>query len=180
MINETGKFLAYVLRHNPSAAGVTLDAFGWAQTEELINGINRSGRKIDLETLKNIVETDGKGRFSFSDDMTKIRANQGHSVAVNVEMRQCVPPTELYHGTAEDKLLSIKTQGILKKARNFVHLSWNAETAFKVGARHGNPIVLVIDTQKMYRDGFKFYLSANNVWQSADIPPEYIKSVITR
>lgn len=178
--NDAGKFLAYVLRHNPSAVGIALDGRGWASTQELIDGINRSGKKIDFEILKNIVETDGKGRFSFSEDLTKIRANQGHSIPVDVEMEQRVPPPELYHGTAEKYLESIKNNGILKRTRNFVHLSWNEETAFKVGGRHGKPVVLVIDAEKMAKDGFVFYLSANNVWQSADIPPEYIKSVITR
>ena len=174
------KFIAYVLRHNPSAANVVLDEGGWADVSALIDGINASGRHISRAILERIVLTDAKRRYSFNDDKTKIRANQGHSVAVNVCMKECSPLDVLYHGTAEKFLAGIKERGICKRSRMFVHLTDNIDAAFATGARHGKPIVLVIDSKRMAAEGYKFYLPANGVWQSADIPWEYVKQVITR
>ncbi|MGN0804163.1 MAG: RNA 2'-phosphotransferase [Candidatus Coproplasma sp.] len=178
-IKNLSKFLAYVLRHNPSAIGIELDGHGWADVGELIDGINKTGRFIDLLLLLKIVYDDEKGRYSFSKDMTKIRANQGHSIDVNVDFEQRIPPDYLFHGTAEKYLEGIKQNGILKMSRRCVHLSENAETAFKVGSRHGVPVVLKIDAKRMATDGYIFYISANGVWQSQDIPWEYVCEVLT-
>ncbi len=177
-VTELSKFIALILRHQPSAAEITLDENGWAQTSALIAGVNKTGRVLDMPLLKQIVNTDEKGRYSFNADFTKIRANQGHSDNVCVEMERRVPPPELFHGTAERFLESIAVSGILRKSRNYVHLSADVNTAFKVGARHGKPAVLVIDARAMSAEGFVFYLSANGVWQSQDIPPRYIKNVL--
>ncbi len=177
-VTELSKFIALILRHQPSAAEITLDENGWAQTSALIAGVKKTGRVLDMPLLKQIVNTDEKGRYSFNADFTKIRANQGHSVNVCVEMERRVPPPELFHGTAERFLESIAVSGILRKSRNYVHLSADAKTAFKVGARHGKPAVLVIDARAMSAEGFVFYLSANGVWQSQNIPPRYIKNVL--
>lgn len=173
------KFLAYVLRHNPSSIGIKLDGQGWADVGELIDGINKTGRFIDIALLQKVVQDDEKGRYSFSKDMTKISANQGHSIDVNVDFEQRIPPDYLFHGTAEKYLKRIKQNGILKMSRRYVQLSENAETAFKVGSRHGVPVVLKIDANRMLADGYIFYISANSVWQSQDIPWEYVCEVLT-
>lgn len=172
------KFLCYILRHNPSSAGILLDEHGWAEVENLIGGINAAGRKIDMRTLEQIVQSDSKHRYSFNKDKSKIRANQGHSVNVEVDMTECAPPDILYHGTAKKFLKNIKDCGICRRSRKFVHLSDNINTAFAIGSRHGEPVVLVIDTGKMVAEGYRFYLSANGVWQSADIPWQYITEVV--
>ena len=178
-MRNTGKFISYVLRHKPSAAYVELDENGWADVGELIDGVCKTGRALDLQRLEEIVQSDGKHRFDFNADHTKIRANQGHSVEVNVEMQSLAPPDVLYHGTAEKSLESIKKEGILKKTRNYVHLSKDIETAIKVGSRHGKPVVLKIDTKRMYFDGFEFLLSANNVWQTKQVPFDYVTEIIS-
>ena len=177
-MRNTGKFITYVLRHKPSAAYVELDENGCADVGALIDGVCRTGRILDLHALEKIVETNGKHRFDFNSDHTKIRANQGHTIKVNVEMQSLAPPDILYHGTAEKNLESIKKEGILKKSRNYVHLSKDVETAIKVGSRHGKPIVLKIDAKRMYADGFEFLLSANGVWQTKQVPINYVTEII--
>ena len=178
-MRNTGKFIAYVLRHKPSAAYIGLDENGWADVDALIDGVCKTGRMLDLHMLEEIVETDGKRRFDFNSNHTKIRANQGHSIKVNVEMQSLAPPDVLYHGTAEKNLESIKKEGILKKSRNYVHLSKDIETAIKVGSRHGNPIVLKIDCRRMYADGFEFLLSTNGIWQTKQVPFNYVTEIIS-
>ena len=173
-MNNTAKFLAYVLRHKPSAANVTPDEHGWVGVSALIDGVCATGRRLNAATLAEIVATDGKQRFSFNDDGTKIRANQGHSFPVDVQMTECEPPALLYHGTATKYLDGIKARGICKQTRNFVHLSKDVATAIKVGARHGEAVVLVIDARQMYLDGYKFLLSANGVWQTECVPYRYV------
>ena len=168
------KFIAYVLRHKPSAAWIELDEQGWANVNELIDGVCKTGRFIDMQTLEEIVRTDNKRRFAFNADRTAIRANQGHSVKVDVGMKVCAPPDILYHGTAEKYIESIRKDGIIKKTRNYVHLSKDAETATKVGARHGKAVVLKIDARQMHEDGYIFMLSANDVWQTERVPIKYV------
>jgi len=174
-IVSISKFMSLVLRHNPSKAGITLDANGWADTDTLIKGMNRAGRKVTLDTLKEVVASNDKQRFKFSDDFTKIRANQGHSVQVDVELNETQPPATLYHGTATRFLNSIKVEGLTARSRLHVHLSGDKETALKVGGRHGTPVVLTINAIKMHEDGYKFYLSDNGVWLVASVPPSYIE-----
>ena len=173
-----GKFISYVLRHNPSAAGITLDDGGWTDVTALIDGVCRTGRELDINKLNEIVESDGKHRFDFNADRTKIRANQGHSVRVSVQMQQLAPPDILYHGTAEKFVDSIRREGILKKSRNYVHLSKDRESAIKVGSRHGKPVVLKIDSGRMYAEGFVFLLSSNGVWQTERVPFEFVTEII--
>jgi len=168
------KFMSLVLRHNPQKIGITLDKNGWADTELLIKGMNESGRKVTLSDLKEVVEKNDKQRFKFSEDYTKIRANQGHSIPVDVEMEQAIPPNVLYHGTADSFVKSIKSNGLIAKRRLHVHLSTDKETATKVGSRHGKPVVLTLNAAKMHKDGFTFYLSENGVWLVESVPPEYI------
>lgn len=172
-----GRFISLILRHHPETVGIQLDAHGWANVDELLHGINVSGRKIDMKMLERIVQNNNKKRYSFNEDKTKIRANQGHSIKVDVEMQEIIPPNELYHGTADRFMDSIKEKGILKMSRQYVHLSLDVETAVMVGKRHGKPIILVVDTKNMLEDGYTFWLSDNGVWQSEDIPWKYVKEV---
>ena len=150
---KLGRFLSLVLRHDPHAAGITLDEHGWADVNELLAGVSRTGRKIDRVTLERIVRENNKQRYSFNRDGTKIRANQGHSLAVDVELKQEIPPARLYHGTAARFLSAIQTGGIQKMKRQHVHLSSDFETAVQVGKRHGMPAVITIDAAAMARDG---------------------------
>ncbi|SFD12463.1 RNA 2'-phosphotransferase [Ruminococcus albus] len=172
-----GRFISLVLRHDPSAAGLELDSDGWADVGELIRGVCNTGRKLDMETLERIVRENNKKRYSFNEDKTKIRANQGHSIDVHIDMKIAPPPDVLYHGTSVAFLDSIKEKGILKMSRQFVHLSKDIDTAVKVGKRHGKPVILVIDTAKMSADGFAFRISENGVWQSEDIPWKYVTDI---
>lgn len=169
-----GKFLSLVLRHHPEAAGVALDEHGWADVDELLAGARRTGRKIDRETLERIVRENSKQRYILNEDHTKIRANQGHSIQVDVELRQADPPDVLYHGTAVRFLEGIKRDGITKQGRQYVHLSKDEATAISVGGRHGKPAVLHIDARKMAEDGIIFYLSENGVWLCDSVAWKYV------
>lgn len=169
-----GRFLSLVLRHNPAAAQITLDEHGWADVEALLAGCARAGRRIGRDTLERIVRENSKQRYSFNGDHTKIRANQGHSIAVDVELRQAQPPARLYHGTAMRFLESIRAQGITRQSRQHVHLSADYPTALAVGTRHGRPVVLAIDAAAMARDGYVFYRSENGVWLCERVPWSYV------
>jgi len=174
---KLSKFISLILRHKPETIGITLDSHGWANVKELLSGINNSGRKINMGLLEEIVRTDNKGRYSFNEDKTLIRANQGHSIQVDVDLKEAEPPKILYHGTATRFLDGIKRDGIKPMSRLYVHLSQNLDTAVKVGKRHGDCVVLGIDAEKMHRDGIKFYLSENNVWLTKYVKWEYIYSL---
>lgn len=171
---DLGRFLSLVLRHNPSAAYIQLDAHGWADVQELLTGCTRAGKKIDRETLERIVRENNKKRYSFNEGHTKIRANQGHSIPVDVELKEAVPPAKLYHGTAVRFLQSIRAEGITRQSRQYVHLSPDVETAWKVGGRHGIPVVLPVDAAAMARDGCQFYHSENGVWLCKQVPWAYV------
>ena len=172
---KTSKFLALVLRHRPEKIGLTLDEHGWADVDELIDKTVRSGRELDRESLEYIVRTNDKKRYAFNDDHTKIRASQGHSIPVDVELQEAIPPDTLYHGTNLKSLPSIMDNGLLKMKRLYVHLSKDVGTAIKVGQRHGKPVVLLVDSGRMYKDGYKLYLSANGVWLTDHVPVEYLQ-----
>lgn len=174
-MEKTSVFLSLVLRHKPEAAGITLDEHGWAEVSELLDGINATGRKIDMEMLEEIVRTDEKGRYSLK---TLIRANQGHSAPVDVELKETVPPEVLYHGTATKSLEAIRKEGIKPMNRLYVHLSKDLETATKVGARHGECVILKLNTKKMVEDGVKFYLSENGVWLTKYVDVKYIEGEV--
>lgn len=173
-------FLSLVLRHQPDAAGITLDEHGWADVEELIEGFQKTGRPLDLEMLKEIVRTDEKGRYRMSEDGTLIRANQGHSIPVDVELKETKPPKVLYHGTAERFLPSIMTQGLKSMSRLYVHLSGDYETAVKVGKRHGKPVVLKVNAREMEMAGIAFYLSDNGVWLAKHVEMKYLSILADR
>lgn len=174
---DLSKFISLILRHKPETIGITLDEHGWANVSELINGINNSGKIIDMKLLEKIVALDNKQRYSFNEDKTLIRANQGHSIPVDVELKEMVPPPILYHGTAERFLESILQQGLKPMSRLYVHLSKDIETAIAVGKRHGKPCVLKIDSNKMISDGIQFYLSENGVWLTKYVDSKYVERI---
>ena len=172
---DISKFISLILRHKPEAIGITLDEHGWANVGELLAGMNHAGTAIDMELLQKIVAEDEKRRYSFNEDMTLIRANQGHSIPVDVELEEIAPPDILYHGTGEKYVDSIDAQGLIPKSRLYVHLSGDKDTAVKVGQRHGKPVVYVVESGKMYKDGFKFFRSANGVWLTKEVPVRYMQ-----
>ena len=173
-LKETSKFISLILRHKPEEIGITLDEHGWANVEELIAGIAKT-QPFDMSMLEEIVRTDEKQRYSFNEDKTLIRANQGHSVPVDVELEQTTPPEILYHGTGEKYSASIEKQGLIPKSRLYVHLSSDYDTAVKVGTRHGKPVVYIVDAGEMQRNGYAFYLSVNGVWLTKSVPLQYLK-----
>lgn len=172
-LTKTGKFLALVLRHKPETIGITLDEHGWAKVSELINGMDNV-QKFNMKMLEQIVATDSKQRYSFNKDKTLIRANQGHSVRVDVELEEVVPTDVLYHGTCTKYVSSINKYGLQPQSRLYVHLSSDIDTAYNVGSRHGEPVVYVVDANTMAKDGFKFYKSKNGVWLTKEVPTKHL------
>jgi putative RNA 2'-phosphotransferase len=168
------KFLSLVLRHQPEKIGLSLDQSGWASVGQLIEASRMRGFEFTPEELQNVVAGNDKKRFSLSEDGLWIRANQGHSIKVELGYAPTAPPEILYHGTAERFLTSIKQQGLIKGKRHHVHLSADVDTATKVGRRHGKPVVLRIEAGRMSQDGFIFYLSANGVWLTDRVPVQYL------
>lgn len=176
MQRRVSKLLSFVLRHNPQHIGLTLDYNGWCSTQELIDKINSAGLHTNIDMLKDIVNTNNKQRFTFNADKSKIRANQGHSIDVELDLKECVPPDILYHGTSSLSVFSIIKEGIHKRQRHHVHLSADKQTALSVGKRHSNlPAILSIDAKQMVADEVKFFLSKNNVWLTDYISPKYIE-----
>ena len=170
---KTSKYISLILRHRPEVIGIELDKHGWADVSELIEGVNKT-HPLDMTLLERIVDEDEKQRYSFNEDKTRIRANQGHSIPVDVELEEVAPPAILYHGTGEKYTASIEKTGLIPKSRLYVHLSADHDTAVKVGQRHGKPIVYQIDTEKMSKDGYQFFLSVNGVWLTKKVPTEYL------
>lgn len=173
-LDTISKFICMILRHKPEEIGITLDEHGWANVDELIAGIAKQYKGFGMSELEDIVRTNDKQRYSFNADKTLIRANQGHSISVDVELEEKEPPIVLYHGTGKKYVSSIDAHGLKPKGRLYVHLSKDIATAVNVGKRHDEPVVYAIDTAKMYRDGFKFYESANKVWLTKLVPIKYM------
>lgn len=174
-IKKLSKFLSLILRHKPETINIKLDKNGWANVSEILRGM-----KIDFATLEKVVAENDKQRFSFNEDKTKIRANQGHSVKVDVELVEKIPPEILYHGTIEKNLESISARGLLKMNRLYVHLSADIETAKKVATRRaGNAIIFKVAARQMFNDGFKFFQSANGVWLVETVPSKYLSKIPT-
>lgn len=173
-LKDTSKFISLILRHKPETIGISLDEHGWADVEELIEGVAKTHR-MNREILEEIVQTDEKQRYSFNEDKTRIRANQGHSIPVDVELEQVCPPDCLYHGTAQKYQEAIEAEGLKSKSRLYVHLSVDIETAQKVGKRHGAPVIYRVWAGRMAEDGILFYRSANGVWLVKEVPVKYIE-----
>jgi len=168
------KFMSLVLRHKPQEIGLELDANGWADVDELIARANVRGVRLNRQILQTVVETNDKQRFALSDDGTRIRASQGHSIEVDLALAPRQPPEILFHGTTSRFLESIRRQGLLRGKRQHVHLSPDEATATKVGQRHGKPVILRILAEQMHQAGRQFYLSANGVWLTEHVPCQYL------
>lgn len=170
------KLLSLVLRHKPETIGIKLDDQGWTDVRHLLDKLNQTDMVITRETLQHVIETNTKKRFAFDETGDKIRANQGHSVEVDLGYQPQLPPAILYHGTNEKSLASILHTGLVKKDRHHVHLSADVETAIKVGQRHGKPIVLDVLAEQMSNEGHTFYLSDNSVWLTDHIPARFLRA----
>jgi len=171
---HTSKFLSYVLRHDPGKIGIELDEAGWTDVDALLVACAAHGEVLTRADLDDVVATSDKQRFALSDDRKRIRANQGHSVQVDLQLAPAEPPGSLFHGTVQSAIPGIYAQGLVKGSRHHVHLSPDVETATKVGARRGKPVILEVDAAGMVATGHKFYRSENNVWLVDVVPPEFI------
>ncbi|MDL1898423.1 RNA 2'-phosphotransferase [Anaerolineae bacterium CFX7] len=168
------KFLSRTLRHRPQAIGLTLDQNGWVQVDELLAGAARAHVPLTRELLERVVAENDKQRYAFNADHTKLRANQGHTVRVDLELAPQAPPEILYHGTSRKSLASIRAQGLHPGKRMHVHLSGDTATATRVGARHGSPVVLRVEASRMHAQNFVFYCAVNGVWLTERVPREFI------
>lgn len=172
---RVSKFVSKVLRHEPESVGLTLEPGGWVPVSDLLSGLASAGTKLTRDELADVVSRCEKQRFAFDESGTKIRANQGHSTEVELQLEPIDPPAELFHGTADRNLAAILRDGLHRMARHHVHLSLDQATATKVGQRHGKPVVLVVDAAAMRAAGHVFYCSANDVWLVEHVPPEYLR-----
>jgi putative RNA 2'-phosphotransferase len=168
---DISRFLSLVLRHEPAKIGISLDLQGWVAVDDLLAAVPFP---LDRTTLERLVRDNDKQRFALSTDGLMIRANQGHSVTVDLSLAPETPPHLLFHGTVEKFLASILGQGLLKGSRHHVHLSATDDTARKVGARRGQPVVLSVAADQMTKDGYVFFRSANGVWLTDHVPPHYL------
>jgi putative RNA 2'-phosphotransferase len=175
-LKPISKSLSYVLRHPPDSVCLELETGGWTTVEALLDAFKKSGEKLSVEILKEVVTQNDKQRFEFSDDGLRIRARQGHSVEVELGYESATPPDVLYHGTATRNLHSILEQGLLKGRRHHVHLSTNKETMIQVAMRHGKPVLLVIQSAQMHAAGHEFFVTGNNVWLTEHVPPKFISA----
>lgn len=171
---KLSKFLSLVLRHRPELIHLELDTHGWTNVSDLIKKMNNYGKHIDLATLKLVVENCNKQRFAFSPEGDKIRANQGHSIKVDLGYTPQIPPAILYHGTAKKYVDSIYSKGLNKRKRHHVHLSSDIATASKVGQRHGTLVIFKVLAIAMQEDGFDFFVADNGVWLTDHVPSQYL------
>jgi putative RNA 2'-phosphotransferase len=174
MSKQISKFLSLVLRHDPARIGITLDSAGWTDVAALLAAATVHGVPITRHALAAVVATSDKQRFALSQDGTRIRANQGHSVEVDLQLAEAAPPATLYHGTVDQALDGIRARGLVRGARHHVHLSADVKTATKVGSRHGRPVLLAIRASDMASAGHVFYRSQNGVWLTDAVPVAYI------
>jgi putative RNA 2'-phosphotransferase len=162
------------LRHTPERIGLELKNGGWVEIDKLLKACNQHNFVITGEELAEVVRNNDKQRFSFDETGMLIRANQGHTIKIDLQLQAQIPPAQLYHGTGEQFVNSIQKQGLQKMSRHHVHLSVDINTAIKVGQRKGKPVIFIIDAAKMYQDGYQFYRSDNGVWLVDFVPPEYL------
>lgn len=172
---ELSKFLSWVLRHQPDAIGITLDPAGWTDVDALLAQARAHGRPLTRELLERIVAESPKQRFALSEDRGRIRASQGHSVEVELGYEPAMPPELLFHGSVDANVAAIRADGLRRMSRHHVHLSPDETTARSVGGRRGRPVILRVAAGRMHRDGHAFYRSANGVWLTEHVPPEYIE-----
>lgn len=177
-LTQLSKFLSYTLRHHPESIGLELDSHGWAHIPTLIHKANREGKDLSREKLQKVLESGTKNRFTLSDDGGYIRAGYGHSIEVDLSLSPQAPPDILYHGTARKNIKSIMKNGLHSADRNYVHLSAAKDDAVSVGQRHGKPVVLTVNSQKMHETGYPFYRSESEkgIWMVDEVPPEFISN----
>jgi putative RNA 2'-phosphotransferase len=168
------KLLSLVLRHNPSLVGLRLDPAGWVDLDELVAGIQERRPGVTRADVERVVATNEKQRFALDDSRNRIRANQGHSVPVDLGLPRRRPPAVLFHGTIQANVARILREGLNRRSRHAVHLSPDRATAARVGARRGLPAVLCVDAARMHADGYEFSVSENGVWLVEAVPPEYL------
>lgn len=173
-IKNISKFLSLILRHKPQVIGLNLDEQGWASVEELLQKLAANKKGITMSELEWVVENNNKKRFSFNEDKTRIRANQGHSLKLDLGYEAVEPPEFLYHGTASRFIDSIKKTGLEKRNRHHVHLSQELDTAKSVGGRHGKPVILIVKSKEMHQAGHDFFVSKNGVWLTDRVPLGFI------
>lgn len=174
---KISKYLSKHLRHQPDRLGIKLASGGWVAVDELLAACAKHSFPISKDDLNEVVEKNDKKRFSFDSTGTLIRANQGHSVEVDLQLEPAIPPNVLYHGTGHSAVESIMQAGLCKMSRHHVHLSQDIETATKVGARHGRPVVFIVDAAAMHQAGYAFYCSDNGVWLVDCVPPKYLQQI---
>ncbi|HXG65883.1 MAG TPA: RNA 2'-phosphotransferase [Blastocatellia bacterium] len=174
-MTRISKFLSKRLRHEPERLGLQLQPGGWVAVETLLAGCARAGFPLTRAELDEVVARNSKRRFSFDDTGALIRANQGHSVEIDLQLEPVTPPDMLYHGTGHRNVETIIAEGLKKMSRHHVHLSGDIATAKAVGSRHGKPVIFEVDAAAMRRDGFTFYCSANGVWLVESVPPQYLR-----
>ncbi|MFG2606800.1 RNA 2'-phosphotransferase [Streptomyces sp. NPDC048514] len=170
---KVSKYLSRHLRHQPERIGLTPDAGGWVEIDALISAAGAHGFRFTREELDHVVATNDKRRFVI--EGTRIRASQGHSIEVDLGLPPATPPPYLYHGTVPRSLEAIRTEGLKPMDRHAVHLSADLETATRIGARRGRPVVLTVDSGAMHRAGHVFHVSANGVWLTTAVPPHYLR-----
>jgi putative RNA 2'-phosphotransferase len=173
-IIKISRKLSYILRHHPDEIGLQLDEQGWGSVAYILSNLKIAGGLLSIDALKEVVETNDKKRFAFNADFSMIRANQGHSIEVELGYTAQEPPALLFHGTASKSLQSIKGQGLVKGSRHHVHLSTDETTAKKVGQRHGSPVILKVKAKSMYEAGYVFFLTENGVWLTDFVPIQFI------
>jgi putative RNA 2'-phosphotransferase len=171
---KLSKRLSYVLRHDPGSIGLTLGEAGWVPVPDLLSALERDGVVVSRERLESLVARNDKQRFTIDAAQDRIRANQGHSVPVDLGLAAAVPPCRLYHGTAQRNVAAILAEGLLKGSRHAVHLSPDPGTARRVGTRHGSPVVLEVEAAAMHAAGYQFEVSDNGVWLTERVPPEFL------
>jgi putative RNA 2'-phosphotransferase len=172
---KISKYLSKHLRHRPDRIGIQLAPGGWVPVSELLDACQKYNFPVQLAELEKVVAENDKQRFSFDSTGTLIRANQGHSIEIDLQLEAVIPPDILYHGTSIGAVDSILKEGISKMSRNHVHLSIDIQTARKVGSRHGIPAICTVDTAAMYSDSYTFYCSDNGVWLVDSVPQKYLK-----
>lgn len=174
-VKSISKFLSLVLRHKPETINISMDTQGWVSTDELIEKMNAKGKTLNLEMLEYIVENNNKKRFTFNENKSRIKANQGHSLTIDHGFKAVEPPEFLYHGTAIRFIESIQKTGLDKRNRHHVHLTSDLATAKSVGGRYGKPVILSIKAKVMHAQGFEFYCTENQVWLTEAIPVQFIE-----
>lgn len=174
---KTSKYLSKHLRHQPERIGLTLAPGGWVSVDDLLAACAKNQMSLSLTELEEIVARNSKQRFAFDETGTRIRANQGHTVYVDLQLSPAAPPDRLYHGTGHTAVETIRREGLRAMSRHHVHLSPDTETARRVGARHGRPVVFAVDARAMREAGHVFFCSANGVWLVDAVPPEFLQTV---